>query len=75
MFRKFFKIFFLIGKWTIIPLVTMEIDSFPAVSLSNYIIFGKIREGSRVVSDPCAIHLNIRGVRPTVHNAPLASAR
>ena len=50
----------------------LEIGSFLIVTLSNYIIFGKIREGSRVLYDPYALYLNVEGVRPTANNTSLA---
>ena len=53
-------------------MVCIEIGSFLIVTASNYIIFGKIREGSRVLYDPYALYLNVEGVRPTAHNPPLA---
>ncbi len=59
-------------KWIIVGLVCIEIGSFLIVTASNYIIFGKIREGSRVLYDPYAIYLNVEGVRPTAHNPSLA---
>jgi hypothetical protein len=59
-------------KWLLLGLFCLEIGSFLIVTLSNYIIFGKIREGSRVLYDPYALYLNVEGVRPTANNTSRA---
>jgi lysophospholipase L1-like esterase len=47
----------------------VEIFFFGLVTLSNYIIYGHIREGARVVYDPYALFIREDGPRPTLHNA------
>ncbi len=62
-------------KWLIIALVGLEILSFLVITATNYLIFGKVREGSRVFYDPYALYLNVEGVRPTANNpSPAASS-
>ncbi len=61
--------------WLLLCLVSLEVASFLGITLSNYLIFGKAREGSRVVYDPYALYLNVAGVRPTRHNPPPDQAR
>jgi len=50
--------------------ILLELVSFAAISVSNYLLYGSIREGSRVRYDPWALYLNVQGVRPTAHNPP-----
>ena len=53
-------------KWLIGGLVLVEIASFLAISLSNYWIYGQLRDGEMVNYDPYALFLE--GVRPTLNN-------
>jgi lysophospholipase L1-like esterase len=53
-------------KWLIAGIVMVEIASFLAISLSNYWIYGQLRDGERVNYDPYALFLE--GVRPTINN-------
>ena len=53
-------------KWLIAGLIMLEIASFLAISLSNYWIYGQIRDGEPVRYDPYALFLE--GVRPTFNN-------
>ncbi|MCL4501246.1 MAG: SGNH/GDSL hydrolase family protein [Deltaproteobacteria bacterium] len=59
---------FLICKWLIIGLVMVEAASFLAISLSNYWVYGQLRDGDLVHYDPYALFLE--GVRPTRNNPP-----
>jgi lysophospholipase L1-like esterase len=45
--------------------ILVELTSFVLVTLSNVIIYGKAREGSRVAYDPYALFLNTDGPRRT----------
>jgi len=56
----------IILKWLIGGVIMLEIASFLAVSLSNYWIYGQLRDGELVNYDPYALFLE--GVRPTIHN-------
>ncbi len=67
--KRLLKMASAILKTVLICLVLMEIVSFLVVSISNYIIYGKVREGSRVFYDPYALFLNEEGQRPTAYNA------
>ena len=52
----------------------VEIASFLAISISNYWIYGQLRDGEPVHYDPYALFLE--GVRPTYNNpAPGKSCR
>jgi len=68
--KKFFGAFITVFKWLIIGVIFIEILCFLVISGSNYLIYGKVREGSRVRYDPYALFLNKGGVRPTAHNPP-----
>jgi lysophospholipase L1-like esterase len=61
-------------KWAVLAVVALEIFSFVLVSGSNYLIYGHLREGSRVRYDPYALFLNVDGPRPTAHNPPPPAA-
>lgn len=50
--------------------VGVELVCFLVVSGINLAVYGKIREGSRVVYDPYVIFANKDGLRPTTGNAP-----
>ncbi|TVM17315.1 SGNH/GDSL hydrolase family protein [Oceanidesulfovibrio indonesiensis] len=52
-------------KWGLIAVVLVELGSFAVISVSNLLIYGELREGSRVRYDPYALFLNLRGPRPT----------
>jgi hypothetical protein len=67
--KKILRVLISVGKWTLLALVAVEVLSFLAISLSNYIVFGDMREGSRFIYDPYTLILNKEGIRPTVHNA------
>jgi lysophospholipase L1-like esterase len=69
--RIFPRLLFLL-KWLIAGLIMVEIASFLAISLSNYWIYGQLRDGERVNYDPYALFLE--GVRPT-HNNPAAPGK
>lgn len=56
-------------KWTIITLVCVEVTSFLVITISNFVVYGHAREGSRAVYDPYTLFLQSPGVRPTANNA------
>ncbi len=53
-------------KWLVAGLIMLEIASFLAICLSNYWIYGQLRDGDPVHYDPYALYLE--GVRPTANN-------
>ena len=69
--RTFHRLFSLV-KWLIAGIIMVEIASFLAISLSNYWIYGQLRDGEPVNYDPYALFLE--GVRPT-HNNPAAPGK
>jgi hypothetical protein len=66
--RKLFHGLFTLVKWLIIAAVLVEIFSFLVITVSNYWIYGQIRDGDPVCYDPYALFIREGGPRPTVHN-------
>jgi len=71
--RKFGRLLLSCLKWLVLAAVAMEIVAFLVVSASNYLIYGKLREGTGFRYDPYALFLNVEGPRPTAHNPPAAA--
>ncbi len=66
--KRIFSGLFLLCKWLIAGIILVEIASFLAICLSNYWIYGQLREGDVVNYDPYALFLE--EVRPTLNNPP-----
>ncbi|MDD2901352.1 MAG: hypothetical protein PHU44_02840 [Syntrophales bacterium] len=66
--KRIFRGLFITLKWLVFGLIMVEVSSFLAISLSNYWIYGQLRDGERVNYDPYALFLE--GVRPTLNNPP-----
>lgn len=64
--KRIFQGLFLLLKWLVVAIVLVEVASFLAICVSNYWIYGQIRDGERVHYDPYALFLE--GVRPTYNN-------
>ena len=64
--KRIFRILFTSLKWLIAVLIMVEIASFLAISISNYWIYGQLRDGEPVHYDPYALFLE--GVRTTYNN-------
>jgi len=63
-------------KWIVLIVLCIEFFCFAAITASNLIIYGKIREGSSgVVYDPYALFLKEQGPRPTANPTAQAGAR
>jgi len=62
-------------KWTIIVLACVEVMSFLVITISNFVVYGHAREGSRAVYDPYTLFLQSPGVRPTANNSVTADAK
>ena len=60
--------------WTFALLLSVELLAFAGISISNYLIYGHFKEGSRVKYDPYALFLNVKGGRPTRNNPPDGTA-
>lgn len=56
-------------KWLLIGVACIEVCSFLIISISNLILYGHVREGSRAVYDPYTLFLQNPAVRPTTGNA------
>ena len=64
--KRIFRILFTSLKWLIAVLIMVEIASFLAISISNYWIYGQLRDGEPVHYDPYALFLE--GDRTTYNN-------
>lgn len=67
--RKVFGWLVTLLKWLVIAVVAVEVCSFLIISISNIILYGHVREGSRAVYDPYTLFLQTPAVRPTTGNA------
>ena len=65
--KAFFDVVFWVIKWTVLLLFGLELFSFVAIGISNYVAYGKFREGSVVQYDAHSLFTDMKGVRPTVH--------
>lgn len=61
--------------WIFALLLSVELLAFAGISISNYLIYGHFKEGSRVKYDPYALFLNVKGGRPTRNNPPDGTGR
>ncbi len=66
--KRFFQWLLFSLKWLIGGIIMLEVVSFLVICLSNYWIYGQLRDGDLVHYDPYALFLE--GVRPTYHNPP-----
>jgi lysophospholipase L1-like esterase len=66
--KRLFQWLFFGLKWLIGGLIFLEVASFLVICLSNYWIYGQLRDGELVHYDPYALFLE--GVRPTFNNPP-----
>ncbi|MEW6658892.1 MAG: SGNH/GDSL hydrolase family protein [Thermodesulfobacteriota bacterium] len=66
--KKYPQWVFFILKCLIAAIILLEVASFLAICLSNYWIYGQLRDGELVHYDPYALFLE--GERPTFHNPP-----
>ena len=55
--------------WVVGAALCIELVSFVLVSGTNYLVYGQLREGSRVIYDPYALFLHSTPVRPTAYNS------
>jgi len=62
-------------KWALLALVIAEVLSILIISVSNYILYRQIREGTPAIYDPYTLFLRPGGPRPTVHNATAPTGR
>jgi len=56
-------------KWTILGLISLEVLSFVVITVTNVVLWGHAREGSRAVYDPYTLFLQAHGVRDTFYGA------
>lgn len=64
------KFLYRVTIWICALFLSVELLAFAGISISNYIIYGHFKEGSRVKYDPYALFLNVKGGRPTRNNPP-----
>ena len=50
--KSLVKVVLLLLKWAVLLIIGLELLAFAIVSISNYIIYGHIRDGSRAIYDP-----------------------
>ncbi len=58
------------AKWLIAVALMLEIASFLTITLSNYWIYGQLRDGERVNYDPYALFITDGYPRRTLNNPP-----
>ncbi|MFW5734436.1 MAG: SGNH/GDSL hydrolase family protein [Oceanidesulfovibrio sp.] len=63
--KSLLRAFWLLLKWGIIAVLLVEVVSFAVITVSNLMIYGVLREGSKVRYDPYALFLNMEGPKPT----------
>lgn len=66
--RRLFRQAVVLLKWLIIAGVLVEVCSLMAVTLSNYWIYGQLRDGEPVRYDPYAVFITKGWPRPTANN-------
>ena len=62
-------------KWLVIAAILVEIFSFLVITVSNYWIYGQVKDGDPVRYDPYALFVAENGPRPTAHNPAGAPAK
>lgn len=53
-------------RWALLAVLLVELCSFAIIAVSNLVIYGQLREGSRVYYDPYTLFLNLAGPKRTV---------
>ena len=66
--NRVFRTVWLVLKWVIVGLICIEVLSFIAITVTNFILYGHAREGSRAVYDPYTLFLQSSGPRATAYN-------
>lgn len=56
-------------KWVVLGLIGLEVMSFIVISVTNVVLWGHAREGSRAVYDPYTLFLQAHGIRDTAYGA------
>lgn len=69
------KFLYRVTIWTCALFLGVELLAFAGISISNFIIYGHFKEGSRVQYDPYVLFLNVEGRRPTRNNPPDGTGR
>ncbi len=68
--KSLVKVVLLLLKWAVLLIIGLELLAFAIVSISNYIIYGHIRDGSRAIYDPYTLFRSSSGVRHTTSFCP-----
>jgi hypothetical protein len=66
--KKLFKGIFKLLKWVVAAVILVELFSFLVIIVSNYWIYGQVRDGDPVRYDPYALFVRQGGPRPTENN-------
>ena len=56
-------------KWIIVAVISVEVMSFLVITVTNFVLWGHAREGSRAVYDSYTLFLQAHGIRETAYNA------
>ncbi len=56
-------------KWVILGVIGLEVLCFLIITVTNFVLWGHAREGSRAVYDPYTLFLQAHGIRGTAYNA------
>ncbi len=67
--KRIFAKLWLVAKWFVAGIICLEVLAFIAISVSNFVLYGHAREGSRAVYDAYTLFLQEGGPRKTSHNA------
>lgn len=67
---RFCRLLFTGLKWLIAGLILVEVFSFLIITVSNYWIYGQVRDGDPVRYDPYVLFVSETAPRPTAHNPP-----
>lgn len=67
--KRILRILWVSIKWLVAVVICIEILSFLAIVISNFVLYGHAREGSRAVYDPYTLFLQDSGPRMTSYNA------
>jgi hypothetical protein len=66
--RKILHLCAVMFKWVVLGVIGVEVLCFLVITVTNFVLWGHAREGSRAVYDPYTLFLQAHGVRDTVYN-------
>jgi lysophospholipase L1-like esterase len=66
--KRVFRFIAVLLKWLLLVVLSVEVLSFLAITISNFILYGHAREGSRATYNAYTLFLQNPAVRPTLYN-------